>query len=115
MKGRALVAWNLRRIRVRRGLSQERLAFDAGVDRSYVGGLERQEENPTVDVLDRLAKTLAVHVSEFFGEPAKGSSPPERLKRGRRPSRQSRGYRSTTSRESPRGIKSSRAGLLKDA
>ena len=66
MKGRALVAWNLRRIRVRRGLSQERLAFDAGVDRSYVGGLERQEENPTVDVLDRLAKTLAVHVSEFF-------------------------------------------------
>ena len=27
---------------------------------SYVGGLERQEENPTVDVLDRLAKTLAV-------------------------------------------------------
>ena len=42
-------------IRVRRGLSQER-AFDAGVDRSYVGGLERQEENPTVDVLDRLAR-----------------------------------------------------------
>jgi transcriptional regulator with XRE-family HTH domain len=39
---------------------------------SYVGGLERQEENPTVDVLDRLAKTLAVHVSEFFTEPAKG-------------------------------------------
>jgi hypothetical protein len=34
-----LVAWNLRRIRVRRGLSQERLAFDASVDRSYVGGL----------------------------------------------------------------------------
>ncbi len=85
MKGRALVAWNLRRIRVRRGLSQERLAFDAGVDRSYVGGLERQEENPTVDILDRLAKTLAVHVSEFFAEPAKGSSPPEPLRRGRRP------------------------------
>jgi len=39
---------------------------------SYVGGLERQEENPTVDVHDRLAKPLAVHVSEFFTEPAKG-------------------------------------------
>jgi transcriptional regulator with XRE-family HTH domain len=115
MKGRALVAWNLRRIRVRRGLSQERLAFDAGVDRSYVGGLERQEENPTVDVLDRLAKTLAVHVSELFAEPAKGSSPPEPLKRGRRPSRQSRGYRSTTSRETSRAVKSSRGDLLKDA
>lgn len=79
------MAWNLRRIRVRRGLSQERLAFDAGVDRSYVGGLERREENPTVDVLDRLAKTLAVHVSEFLAEPAKGSSPPQPLRSGRRP------------------------------
>jgi transcriptional regulator with XRE-family HTH domain len=84
MKGRALVAWNLRRIRVRHGLSQERLAFDAGVDRSYVGGLERREENPTVDLLDRLARTLSVHLSEFFVEPIKGSSPPKPLKRGRR-------------------------------
>jgi transcriptional regulator with XRE-family HTH domain len=87
MKGRALVAWNLRRIRVKRGLSQEQLAFDADVDRSYVGGLERREENPTVDVLDRLAKTLSVHVSEFFTEPAKGASPPKPLKGGRRPGR----------------------------
>jgi transcriptional regulator with XRE-family HTH domain len=91
MKGRALVAWNLRRIRVRRGLSQERLAFDAGVDRSYVGGLERREENPTVDVLDRLAKTLSIHIAELFIEPVKGSSPPKPLRSGRRRSRQSRG------------------------
>src|SRR6266481_3741270 len=64
MNGRALVAWNLRRIRVKRGISQERLAYDAEVDRSYVGGLERREENPTVDVLDRLAKTLSVPIAE---------------------------------------------------
>jgi transcriptional regulator with XRE-family HTH domain len=88
MKGRALVAWNLGRIRVRRGLSQERLAFDAGVDRSYVGGLERQEENPTVDVLDRLARTLSVPISELFVAPAKGASPPKPLRGGRRPARQ---------------------------
>ena len=43
---------------MKRGLSQEGLAYDADVDRSYVGGLEREEENPTVEVLDRLAKTL---------------------------------------------------------
>jgi hypothetical protein len=57
MKGRALVAWNLRANtgETRPLSSQERLAFDASVDRSYVGGLERREENPTVDVLDRLA------------------------------------------------------------
>jgi transcriptional regulator with XRE-family HTH domain len=84
MKGRALVAWNLRRIRVACGLSQERLALDAGVDRSYVGGLERREENPTVDVLDRLAQTLSVPLSEFFVEPTKGSAPPKPLKSGRR-------------------------------
>jgi transcriptional regulator with XRE-family HTH domain len=87
MNGRALVAWNLRRIRVRRGLSQERLAFDAGVDRSYVGGLERRTENPTVDILDRLAKTLSVPISEFFIEPGKGATPPKPLRSGRRPLR----------------------------
>ena len=74
----------MRRIRVRRGLSQERLACDAGMDRSYVGGLERREENPTVDLLDRLARTLSVHVSEFFVEPAKGSVTPKPLRAGRK-------------------------------
>jgi transcriptional regulator with XRE-family HTH domain len=87
MRARALVAWNLRRIRVTRGLSQERLAFDTGVDRSYVGGLERREENPTVDLLDRLARTLSVHVSEFLAEPMKGTPAPKPLRRGRRASK----------------------------
>ena len=87
MNGRALVAWNLRRIRVVRGLSQEKLAFDADIDRSYVGGLERRAENPTVDVLDRLAKTLSVPIEEFFIEPAPGAKPPKPLRRGRRPLR----------------------------
>ena len=87
MRGRALVAWNLRRIRVKRGLSQERLAFDAGIDRSYVGGLEREEENPTVDLLDRLARTLSIQVSELFMEPARGAAPPKPLRRGRRPTK----------------------------
>jgi transcriptional regulator with XRE-family HTH domain len=70
-----------------RGLSQERLAYDAEVDRSYVGGLERQEGNPTVDVLDRLAKTLNVPISEFFKQPRKGATAPKSLRSGRRPSR----------------------------
>ena len=84
MNGRALVAWNLRRIRVKRGLSQERLAYDAEVDRSYVGGLERQVENPTVDVLDRLAATLKVPLSEFFKRPRSGALPPTPLRSGRK-------------------------------
>jgi transcriptional regulator with XRE-family HTH domain len=86
MNGRALVAWNVRRIRVARGLSQERLAFDSGIDRSYVGGLERQTENPTVDLLDRLAKTLEVPLPDLFAVPKPKEQKPVGLKRGRRPS-----------------------------
>lgn len=87
MDGRALVAWNLRRIRVEQDISQEKLAYDAGVDRSYVGGLERREENPTVDILDRLAATLSVPLAEFFARPPKDASPPEPLPKGRKPRR----------------------------
>ena len=84
MRGRELVGLNLRRLRVERDISQERLAFDSGVDRSYLGGMERGEENPTVDILDRLAATLAVPTGALFetivGKPATG------LKRGRKSS-----------------------------
>ncbi|WP_260397781.1 helix-turn-helix domain-containing protein [Sphingopyxis sp. JAI128] len=45
MRGRELVGKNIRRIRVEKGVSQERLAFDANVDRSYLGGIERCDEN----------------------------------------------------------------------
>jgi transcriptional regulator with XRE-family HTH domain len=87
MKARALVAWNLRRLRVKRGISQERLAYDTAVDRSYVSGLERQAENPTIDLLDRLATTLGVPLSEFFVQPARGAAAPKPLPQGRKISR----------------------------
>lgn len=85
MRGRDLVGFNIRRLRVERSISQERLAFDAGVDRSYLGSVERGEENPTVDVLDKLAKTLGVALSEFF-EP-KTDGPSLGLRPGRKPMR----------------------------
>jgi transcriptional regulator with XRE-family HTH domain len=84
MRGRKLVGLNIRRLRVEREVSQERLAFDSGVDRSYLGGVERGEENPTVDVLDRLAATLAVPIDELF-KPI-SNAPARGLKRGRKPS-----------------------------
>ncbi|WP_174286287.1 helix-turn-helix domain-containing protein [Sphingomonas bacterium] len=85
MRGRELVGLNLRRLRVERDISQERLAFDSGVDRSYLGGMERGEENPTVDILDRLATTLAVSIAELFA--ATGDDISKGLKRGRKPAR----------------------------
>ena len=58
MKAQALVARNIRRLRVQAGLSQEALAVDAAVDRTYVSRLERRLENPTVGVLERIAKAI---------------------------------------------------------
>jgi transcriptional regulator with XRE-family HTH domain len=84
MKATALVAWNLRRLRVKRVLSQESLAVDAGVDRSYVGRIERGVENPTVETLDRLAKALEVPTAELLSVPKSSEKPPATLRRGRK-------------------------------
>ncbi len=84
MKAGALVARNLRRLRVRRGLSQENLAVDAGIDRTYVSRLERGLENPTVNVLEQLAEALDTKIVEFFVIPAPGEPPPQPLPGGRR-------------------------------
>ena len=73
-----------RRIRVLRGLSQEKLAVDANVDRAYVGRLERGLENPTVGLLDRLALALGVPIKEFLIVPEPGEARPRPLKGGRR-------------------------------
>lgn len=66
MNARALVARNIRRIRVVRGLSQEALAVDAAIDRTYVSRLERNLENPTVAVLERLARALNCKIVDLF-------------------------------------------------
>lgn len=84
MKGRALLAWNVRRLRVAKSISQDQLAADAGIDRAYFGGLERQTENPTVDLLDRVADALNVPLSELFVVPAANEKPPATLKSGRK-------------------------------
>ena len=84
MNGRSLVARNVRRVRVTKGISQERLAFDSGIDRSYLGGIEREAENPTVDLLERLAGTLEVPLAELFAEAGRVERNSAGLKRGRR-------------------------------
>lgn len=69
---------------MKRALSQEALAVDAGVDRSYVGRIERGVENPTVETLDRLAAALEVAVDEFLLAPRHGEKPPATLRKGRK-------------------------------
>ena len=56
----------LRAARKERGLSQELLAVDAGVERSYLGAIERAEVNVTVEVITRICRALKVKPSELF-------------------------------------------------
>lgn len=83
MKAQALVARNLRRLRVRRGLSQENLALDAEVDRTYVSRMERGLENPTVAILERLARALEATLPELFRPVRSGEPVPKPLPPGR--------------------------------
>lgn len=84
MKATALVAWNVRKLRVKHAISQEALAVDAGVDRSYVGRIERGVENPTVETLERLAVALDVSVAELLAVPKANEKPPATLRKGRK-------------------------------
>ncbi|MCD8042955.1 MAG: helix-turn-helix domain-containing protein [Tannerellaceae bacterium] len=55
----------IREIRKAKGLSQEQLAWDAGVGRAYMGGIERGERNVTVLTLVKIAEQLGCEVSVF--------------------------------------------------
>ena len=57
---------NLRAIRHAQGIAQERLALDAGVDRTVVSKIERAVTNPTLDVLLKLANQLGVELADLF-------------------------------------------------
>lgn len=55
----AIVGLNVRRLRHIAGMTQEQLAFSAGIDLTYVGGIERGRRNPSVLVLARIAEALS--------------------------------------------------------
>lgn len=84
MDARQLVAWNLRRLRVARGVSQDDLALSAEIERAYVGHLERGSRNPTVLSLEKLSNALEIHISELFREPPPGEPLVAPLKAGRK-------------------------------
>jgi transcriptional regulator with XRE-family HTH domain len=63
---RARLARNLIKLRQAKGWSQEDLADQAGLHRTYVSGIERQVRNPTVIILERIAKALKVSASALL-------------------------------------------------
>jgi transcriptional regulator with XRE-family HTH domain len=59
-------AIRVRELRTERGLSQEKLAEEAGIHRTYLGGIELGLRNPSLRNVGRIAQALSVSVSDLF-------------------------------------------------
>lgn len=59
---------NVRQLRQQRGLTQEKLAFDAEIDLTYVGGIERGKRNPSLLVMARIADALSVPLTKLLSD-----------------------------------------------
>lgn len=72
---RDVFATNLRRLRNAKGLSQDALAYEAEISRSYLSQLEKGAYHASLSIIGRLAETLDVEPAEFLKmPPRKGSS-----------------------------------------
>jgi transcriptional regulator with XRE-family HTH domain len=67
---RKLLADNLRAFRRTRGWSQELLAFEAGLDRTFIAHVEREARNISLDNVEKLANALSVQVHELLIPPS---------------------------------------------
>ena len=56
----------IRIIRQKKNLSQEDLAHICNLHRTYVGGIERGERNPSLDNIEKIAKALEIEILELF-------------------------------------------------
>ncbi len=68
MDVRRRVGLNLKRFREEQGYSQESFADHCGLHRTYISGIERGVRNPTVIILDRIAKALKVPAGQLLDE-----------------------------------------------
>lgn len=68
MDWRAIVGRNVRLRRQAVGLTQEQLAFDAEIDLTYLGGIERGRRNPSLLVIVRVAGALGLRPAELLNE-----------------------------------------------
>lgn len=66
MDWRVIVGQNIRRLREARDLTQEKLAVDAEIDLTYLGGIERGRRNPSLLVLVRIANALGKSPADFL-------------------------------------------------
>lgn len=60
------VGKNIKKIREKRRLTQEDLALEAGLNRAYVGYIERGRRNPSIETVAKIAKVLKAPLHELF-------------------------------------------------
>ncbi len=65
---RATLGKNVRKYRQQRKLTQEQLAFEAEIDLTYMGGIERGRRNPSLLVMARIADALHVPLAKLISE-----------------------------------------------
>ena len=63
---RKQVGLNVQRLRREKSWSQENFAFECGLHRTYISGVERGIRNPTVTVIAKIAKTLSVEPGDLL-------------------------------------------------
>jgi transcriptional regulator with XRE-family HTH domain len=56
----------IKELRLEKGLSQESLANQSDIDRTYISDIEKGERNISLKIIERLAETLQISLSELF-------------------------------------------------
>ncbi len=60
------VGKHIQNIRKSKGMSQEKLALNAGIDRTYLAGIESGKRNATIVSLEKITKALGVEMKDIF-------------------------------------------------
>lgn len=60
------IGLRVKTLRIALGLSQEKLALKAEIDRTYLAGVEQGKRNPSIKSLEKIINALEVTFSEFF-------------------------------------------------
>ncbi|WP_033827200.1 helix-turn-helix domain-containing protein [Bacillus andreraoultii] len=66
MRYRMVLGKNIHKYRMKKGLSQEKLAEYCGLHRTYIGAVERGERNISIDNIEKIANALEVDVTQLF-------------------------------------------------
>lgn len=62
------IGLRIKDLRTKKDLTQEALAWDAGINRTYMNHIENGRKNISINVLEKIIKALGVSFSEFFDD-----------------------------------------------